>query len=97
MLPPPPSRVAHYFEVDGVCSNIQLVSYICPLPLPQFLVMFCVRLKMIMTIAMNGNFAEHVLQKIGGACVDTKPRDIKVNLHHQLLSPVVGCGYASQW
>ena len=52
---------------------------------------------MIMTIAMNGNFAERVLQKIGGACVDTKPRDIEANLHHQLLSPVVGCGYESQW
>ena len=51
---------------------------------------------MIMTMAKNGSFAEHVPQKIGGACVDTKPRDIKANLYHQLLSPVVGwCGYAS--
>ena len=31
---------------------------------------------MIMTMAKNGSFAERVLQKIGGACVDTKPRDI---------------------
>ena len=71
------AKISRYTVFIGVMHTAPLSTW--------FLVMlYYVKLTTMMIVAKNGSFTERTctIEKISGACVDTKPKQHRKHLHH---------------